>query len=118
MTDAQQTRAPDANDGTHRGPSWVRAWLGDSSMMLVAQVLTVLATSIAAISVARILEPGDWAVFSAFLGLSLALAIVADFGLATWLLREFSRLAASSAADPATIHHQLPPSPRQVERPE
>jgi O-antigen/teichoic acid export membrane protein len=71
--------------------------------MLVAQVLTVLATSIAAISVARILEPGDWAVFSAFLGLSLALAIVADFGLATWLLREFSRLAASSAADPATM---------------
>ena len=68
-------------------------------MMLVAQVLTVLATSVAAISVARILEPAMGT--SPPSRLSLALAIVADFGLATWLLREFSRLAASSASDPA-----------------
>jgi O-antigen/teichoic acid export membrane protein len=80
------------------GP-WILAWLGDSSMMLVAQVLTVIATSFAAISVARTLEPGDWGIFSAFLGMSMALAVVADFGLATWLLREFSRLAAGSAED-------------------
>jgi O-antigen/teichoic acid export membrane protein len=93
----------DNDDGTPRGRGaggpWVRAWLSDSSMMLIAQALTVLATSIAAISVARTLEPGDWGVFSAFLGMSLALAVVADFGLATWLLREFSRLAAGPAED-------------------
>jgi O-antigen/teichoic acid export membrane protein len=93
------TRQPE-RDGTvpgRKSGTWVRAWLSDSSMMLVAQVLAVVATSIAAISVARILEPGDWGVFSAFLGMSLALAVVADFGLATWLLREFSRLAAERA---------------------
>ena len=93
------TRIPES-DGTvqgHTSGTWVRAWLSDSSMMLVAQVLAVIATSIAAISVARILAPGDWGVFSAFLGMSLALAVVADFGLATWLLREFSRLAAERA---------------------
>jgi polysaccharide transporter, PST family len=97
------TRPHDHGDGTPLGPRsggpWLRSWLGDSSMMLVAQALTVLATSIAAISVARTLEPGDWGVFSAFLGMSMALAVVADFGLATWLLREFSRLAVGPAED-------------------
>jgi O-antigen/teichoic acid export membrane protein len=85
------------------GPTWIRAWLGDSSLMLLAQGLTVLATSVAAISVARILEPHDWGVFSAFLGMSLALAIIVDFGLATWLLREFSLLATRDATDARAI---------------
>jgi O-antigen/teichoic acid export membrane protein len=68
--------------------SWARGWMGDSALLLVSQILTVLATSIAAITIARTLDPDDWGIFSAFLGLSLALALVADFGLGTWLLRE------------------------------
>jgi O-antigen/teichoic acid export membrane protein len=78
-------------------PSWARGWLSDSSNLLASQVLTVIATSVAAIMIARTLDPGDWGVFSAFLGLSIALALVADFGLGTWLLRELSRLVAGGA---------------------
>lgn len=83
-----------------RGPgdppaqSWIRAWMSDSAQLLGSQALTVIATSIAAITIARTLEPEDWAVFSAFLGLSMALALVADFGISTWLLRELSGLVA------------------------
>jgi O-antigen/teichoic acid export membrane protein len=60
--------------------------------MIVSQGLTVIATSLAAVLIARKLEPSDWGVFSAFLGLSFALAVFVEFGLATWLLRELSRL--------------------------
>lgn len=74
--------------------SWARGWMTDSSQLLLSQVLTVLATSVAAIMIARTLDPSDWGVFSAFLGLSMALALVADFGLGTWLLRELSRVVA------------------------
>jgi O-antigen/teichoic acid export membrane protein len=102
MTDASRHAGSEQQEGRGK-PSWVMAWLSDSSMMLVAQILTVLATSIAAILVARTLAPADWGVFSAFLGLSLALAIVVDFGLATWLLREFSRIAASGSPGARTV---------------
>ena len=74
--------------------SWIRAWMGDSAQLLGSQALTVVATSIAAITIARTLQPEDWAIFSAFLGLSMALALVADFGISTWLLRELSALVA------------------------
>jgi O-antigen/teichoic acid export membrane protein len=62
--------------------------------MLVSQGLTVLATSLSAVLIARRLQPSEWGIFSAFLGLSFALAIFVEFGLATWLLRELSRLFA------------------------
>jgi len=78
----------------HSARSWARGWLTDSSQLLVSQILTVIATSVAAIMIARTLEPDDWGVFSAFLGLSMALALVADFGIGTWLLRELSGLVA------------------------
>lgn len=68
----------------------------DSGLLLGSQALTVLATSFAAIAIARTLDPDDWGVFSAFLGLSLALAIVVEFGLGTWLLRELSSLFAGA----------------------
>lgn len=71
---------------------WLRSWISDSALLLTSQVLTVLATSLAAILIARTLAPSDWAVFSAFLGLSLALALVVEFGIGTWLLRELSIL--------------------------
>lgn len=79
---------------------WMRGWASDSALLLTSQVLTIVATSVAAILIARALAPDDWAVFSAFLGLSLALALVADFGIGTWLLRELSR-AFSTGADPS-----------------
>jgi O-antigen/teichoic acid export membrane protein len=45
--------------------------------------------------VARWLRPDEWGVFSAFLGLSIALGVFIEFGLATWLLRDLSGLFAS-----------------------
>jgi O-antigen/teichoic acid export membrane protein len=62
--------------------------------MLVSQGLTIVAASLSAVLVARRLDPSDWGVFSAFLGLSFALGVFVEFGLATWLLRELSRLFA------------------------
>ena len=76
------------------GHSWTRGWMSDSAQLLAAQGLTLVATSFAAIMVARTLEPQDWGVFSAFLGLSLALTLVTDVGISGWLLRELSALEA------------------------
>ena len=83
--------------------SWTRDWAADSALLLASQLLTVLATSAAAIAIARALEPREWAIFSAFLGLSLALNLVVDFGLGTWLLRELSRVAADESRGAARI---------------
>src|SRR5918994_808398 len=89
MSDSeQQTGGP--------GHAWARGWMSDSSQLLVSQDLTVIAPSFAAIMIARTLDPDDWGVFSAFLGLSMALTLVADFGIGTWLLRELSRLHADA----------------------
>jgi O-antigen/teichoic acid export membrane protein len=75
-------------------PAWAGLWARDSALMLLSQGLTVVAASLSAVLVARRLAPGDWGVFSAFLGLSFALGVFVEFGLATWLLRELSRLFA------------------------
>jgi O-antigen/teichoic acid export membrane protein len=91
VTDDAQLRAGGQSASS---PSWARGWVTDSSQLLVSQVLTVIATSFAAIMIARTLDPDDWGVFSAFLGLSIALTLVSDFGIGTWLLRELSRLYA------------------------
>jgi PST family polysaccharide transporter len=63
--------------------------------MLVSQGLTIIAVSLSAVVVARWLQPDEWGVFSAFLGLSIALGVFIEFGLATWLLRDLSGLFAS-----------------------
>jgi PST family polysaccharide transporter len=76
-------------------PSWTRDWAGDSSFLLASQVLTTLITSALAILIARQLDPSDWGTFSALFGLGLAMGIIVDFGLGTWLLREFSHVWAS-----------------------
>jgi O-antigen/teichoic acid export membrane protein len=89
------TRDPTPDSSVPAPRSWAREWMSDSAQLLASQVLTVVATSVAAITIARTLAPGDWAVFSALLGLSVALTLVADFGIGTWLLRELS----SSLAD-------------------
>jgi O-antigen/teichoic acid export membrane protein len=94
MTAELPTR--DVADRTARS-SWTRGWMTDSAQLLASQALTVVATSVAAIMIARTLEPSDWGAFSAFLGLSMALAFVADFGLGTWLLREQSAMVVEGA---------------------
>jgi O-antigen/teichoic acid export membrane protein len=66
--------------------------------MLFSQVTATIATSVLAILIARSLGPHDWGIFSGFLGLSLALAVFAEFGLSAWVLRELSHLA--MGADP------------------
>ena len=76
-------------------PSWAGSWGRDSALMLVSQGLTIIAASLSAVVVARWLQPDEWGVFSAFLGLSIALGVFVEFGLATWLLRDLSGLFAS-----------------------
>ena len=78
-------------------PAWTGAWARDSFVILASQPLTVVATSLVAILVARELSPADWAYFSAFLGLALGFAILIDLGLTAWLIRELARIAADSA---------------------
>jgi O-antigen/teichoic acid export membrane protein len=86
-------RSPRPRPGaTVPGSGWIRLWLADSSVLLGSQLLTVVATSGAAILIARQLDPSDWGVFSGLLALSLALSVVIQFGTGTWLLRELSRL--------------------------
>jgi O-antigen/teichoic acid export membrane protein len=75
-------------------PSWLRSWAADSAALLVSQFAAVAATSALAILLARHLGPKDWGVLSGFLGLSLGLSVLIEFGLTQWLLRELSRLSA------------------------
>src|SRR5436309_14840722 len=72
-------------------PSWAGLWARDSALTLLSRGLTVVAATLSAVLVARRLAPGDCGIFSAFLGLSFALGVFGEFGLATWLLRELSR---------------------------
>jgi O-antigen/teichoic acid export membrane protein len=73
-------------------PAWAKHWARDSALLLFSQFSAVVATSLVAIILARNLGPADWGLFSGLFGVSQALSIIADFGLATWLLRELSQL--------------------------
>ncbi len=73
-------------------PWWAKHWARDSALLLISQASAVVATSLLAILIARSLGPSDWGVFSGFLGLTLALSVVANFGVGAWLLRELSAL--------------------------
>jgi len=57
----------------------------------------MVATSVAAVLIARQLDPREWGVFAGFLGLSVALSVVVQFGMSAWLLRELSRQFADEA---------------------
>jgi len=78
-------------------PSWGKDWAADSSFLLLSQVLTVILTSVIAIVIARGLNPAEWGTFSAFLSLGLAVSIIVNFGMGTWLLRELSKLWADES---------------------
>ncbi len=88
-------------------PDWTRAWAGDSLILLVGHVVATAATAATAVLIVRELAPGDWAAFSAFLGLALAFAIFVDFGMATWLLREFSQITAEHPSGDSSTTGQL-----------
>lgn len=83
-------------------PSWTKLWLRDSSVLLASQLVAVVITSTLAILIARDLGPAEWGVFSALLGLSLALSVFVHLGLGTWLLRELSARWARDDSD--TVH--------------
>jgi len=83
------TGAPDAPR-----QRWLSLWLRDSLVAAGPQLATVVATAAMAIVVARELGPAAFGTFSAFLGVSMALNILAISGLGTWLLRELSRAIA------------------------
>jgi O-antigen/teichoic acid export membrane protein len=73
-------------------PTWTAHWLRDARLLLLSQFIVVLSTTALAIVLARSLGPSGWGLFSALLGLSLALSTFVDLGLGTWLLRELSKL--------------------------
>lgn len=80
-------------------PGWTSLWLRDSGVMLLSQALATVATATLGVLVARGLGPADFGVFSAFLGLSFALSVVMDLGIASWLLRELSHRATGDPRD-------------------
>jgi O-antigen/teichoic acid export membrane protein len=84
-------------------PAWTRRWATDSGLLLFSQFAALVATSTLAIMLARTLGPSEWGVFSGLLGLGLAFSIFVDFGVATWLLRELSRLWASEERTPEDV---------------
>ena len=73
--------------------------MGDSALLVGANVIATIATSLVAVVVARGLDPGGWALFSALLGLALGVGFIVDFGLSTWLLRELTRVDTGRRAD-------------------
>jgi O-antigen/teichoic acid export membrane protein len=79
-------------------PGWTADWLRDSSLLLTFQFLATVSTSVLAIILARALGPSSWGLFSGLLALSLAVATLVEFGLATWLLREISELRANTTS--------------------
>jgi hypothetical protein len=86
-------------------PTWIAHWLRDTRLLLASQLLVVLTTAALAIILARSWGPSDWGLFSALLGLSLALSTFVDLGLGTWLLCELSQLH-ERGATLAKRHHE------------
>jgi O-antigen/teichoic acid export membrane protein len=75
-----------------RLPSWTGQWLRDARLLISAQLVAMVATIALAIVLARSLGPSDWGLFSALLGVSLALSTFVELGIGTWLLRGLSAL--------------------------
>lgn len=75
------------------------AWLKDAATLVGGSGATLVASSLIAVVVARTLGPEAFGVFAACLGASYALAVLAQLGLATWLLRELTSGAAPSSSE-------------------
>ncbi len=81
---------------------WIRDWTKDTGLLLASQIGITLMTSGISVILARSLDAKHFGVFSGFLGLSQALSLAIDVGLATWLLRELSRVWAQDSHALAT----------------
>lgn len=90
-------------------PTWIVEWLRDSRLLIIAEIAVVAMSTLLAILLARNLGPSSWGLFSALLGLALALAIFVEAGLGTWLLRELSHL---HGAEPDPESRRLESAPR------
>jgi O-antigen/teichoic acid export membrane protein len=83
-----------------RTPNWIAAWARDGSLLTGSQVAMLAVTSALAVLVARELGPKDFGIFSAFLSLSLVIALYTEVGLSSWLLRELSAIVAKNGNAP------------------
>jgi O-antigen/teichoic acid export membrane protein len=85
-----------ATSGKDKGSRWAGAWFRDSGVMLLSQGALTATATLVMILLARALSKYQFGLFSSFLGVAQALSFVVDAGLSTWLLRECSRIRASS----------------------
>ncbi len=74
------------------GSTWARAWAKDSAVLLASQLSAVAVGWLLVVVLARSLGPSQFGLFSALYALSQGLAMVVDFGLVTFLLRDFAAL--------------------------
>jgi O-antigen/teichoic acid export membrane protein len=74
-------------------PAWLPEWVRDARLLVSSQALVVATTTVLAIVLARSLGPSEWGLLSGLLGLAMAVSIVVNLGIGTWLLRELSRVA-------------------------
>jgi O-antigen/teichoic acid export membrane protein len=98
---AENERVESGREGTpvrRRTPPWIAAWARDGVQLAGSQVAMLAVTTALAVLVARELGPSDFGIFSAFLSLSIVLALYTQVGLATWLLRELSAMVARNGA--------------------
>lgn len=89
------------------GPAWLRGWLRDSAVLYISQALFTASATFVMILLARELSVAQFGLFSAFLGLSVAVSFVIDAGLPTWLLRESARDYAGDARPTGLSHDRL-----------
>ncbi len=68
-------------------------------MVLFTQGSALVVTTALAVVIARTLGPAEYGIFAAFLGIGMTLSRFIDAGLATWLLREFSRRSSTVHED-------------------
>ena len=91
-------------DGTparrKRTPHWIAGWARDSVVLTGSQAALLAVTTALAVLVARELGPSDFGIFSAFLSLSIVIALYTEVGLATWLLRDLSAMVARNGNTP------------------
>ena len=78
---------------------WLSAWLQDSAVFVVSQLLSGVAGWILVVIVARKLGPADFGLFSGLYATAQTAAIVVDFGLISLLLRDFAGLKLSERLD-------------------
>ena len=79
--------------------AWLSAWLQDSAVFVVSQLLSGVAGWILVVIVARKLGPADFGLFSGLYATAQTAAIVVDFGLISLLLRDFAGLKLSERLD-------------------